>query len=48
LKNISADRLDQAKLEYAQSLGLQRVLAIGNGSNDLLLLRSHRLPPLRN
>ncbi len=43
LKIIDADRQDQAKLEYAQSLGLESVLAIGNGSNDLLLLRQAAL-----
>jgi soluble P-type ATPase len=43
LKIIGADRQDQAKLEYAQSLGLQSVLAIGNGSNDLLLLQQAAL-----
>lgn len=40
---IGDDRQDRAKLEYAEHLGLERVLAIGNGRNDLLLLESAAL-----
>ena len=43
LKIIGADQQDQAKLEYAQNLGLKSVLAIGNGNNDLLLLQQAAL-----
>lgn len=40
LKIIGRDKQDQAKLEYARSLGLGKVLAIGNGRNDGLLLKN--------
>jgi soluble P-type ATPase len=43
LKIIGRQRQDEAKLEYARNLGLSRVLAIGNGSNDYLLLKEAAL-----
>ena len=39
LKIIGKNRQDQAKLEYAENLGLKSVLAIGNGRNDGMLLQ---------
>lgn len=39
LKVIGKSRQDQAKFEYAESLGLKGVLAVGNGRNDSLLLQ---------
>ncbi len=43
LKIIGSDKQDQAKLEYAQNLGLKKVLAVGNGCNDCLLLQKAAL-----
>ncbi len=43
LKIIGRHRQDEAKLEYARNLGLSQVLAIGNGSNDTLLLKEAAL-----
>jgi soluble P-type ATPase len=43
LKIIGRQRQDEAKLAYARNLGLSRVLAIGNGSNDSLLLKEAAL-----
>jgi soluble P-type ATPase len=43
LKIIGRQRQDEAKLEYARNLGLGQVLAIGNGSNDYLLLQEAAL-----
>jgi|LGVF01.1.fsa_nt_gb soluble P-type ATPase len=43
LKIIGANQQDRAKLEYAQSLGLNTVLAVGNGRNDGLLLQEAAL-----
>ncbi len=43
LKIIGADQQDPTKLAYAQSLELHRVLAVGNGRNDCLLLQKAAL-----
>jgi soluble P-type ATPase len=43
LRIIGRQRQDEAKLEYARNLGLSKVLAIGNGSNDYLLLKEAAL-----
>lgn len=43
LEIIGDDRQDRAKLEYAERLGLETVLAIGNGRNDQLLLEKAAL-----
>jgi soluble P-type ATPase len=43
LQIIGRHRQDEAKLEYARKLGLSKVLAIGNGSNDSLLLKEAAL-----
>jgi soluble P-type ATPase len=40
---IARERQDRAKLAYAERLGLERVLAIGNGINDGLMLRQAAL-----
>lgn len=37
---IPAQNQDQHKLKYIETLGLEAVAAIGNGSNDRLMLRS--------
>jgi soluble P-type ATPase len=43
LKIIGENEQDQAKLGYAKKLGLGKVAAIGNGSNDRLLLKEAAL-----
>lgn len=43
LEIIGRERQDRAKLAYAERLGLERVLAIGNGLNDGLMLRQAAL-----
>lgn len=43
LKIIGANQQDRAKLEYAQNLGANTVLAVGNGRNDGLLLQEATL-----
>ncbi len=40
---IGTEEQDRAKLEYARNLGLNKVLAIGNGRNDSLLLNQAAL-----
>ncbi len=40
LEIIGEERQDRAKLEYAERFGLEKVLAIGNGRNDFLLLKN--------
>ncbi|MBW1989794.1 MAG: ATPase P [Deltaproteobacteria bacterium] len=40
---IPADNQDQAKLDYIRDLGPDRVAAVGNGRNDLLMLREASL-----
>lgn len=43
LKIIGANQQDQEKLEYARNLQLHKVLAVGNGRNDCLLLQEAAL-----
>jgi soluble P-type ATPase len=43
LKIIGQNGQDRAKLGYAKNLGLGKLVAIGNGSNDCLLLKEAAL-----
>jgi soluble P-type ATPase len=43
LKILETTRQDKQKLDYIKSLGADKVIAIGNGRNDVLMLRESAL-----
>lgn len=40
---ITGSRQDESKLQYIEQLGKERVLAVGNGNNDKLMLQAAAL-----
>ncbi len=40
---LSGASIDRQKEEYVQNLGTERVIAIGNGANDRLMLKAARI-----
>ncbi len=40
---IGSNRQDEAKLDYVKSLGPERTVCIGNGRNDILMIRESAL-----
>lgn len=40
---LAPDRQDEAKRRYVADLGAERIVAVGNGRNDALMLKASRL-----